>query len=151
MSSSIKKWLHFLFVIIFLVLLTLSLVIGSLESNRVQEASARLVVSQVSVCTMEGKSVSKQDDPSLYIIPNGMERIFICGWLQTSYPFDITIYLYRRGVDRAFYAETSRKLLQTGPFIIDLIATDDLKGGEYRADLHIMKEVRSSVPFIVEK
>jgi len=121
------------------------------EVDRVSKAAEWATVSKVSVCTKDGKSVTKLDEPSLYIVPKGMERIYICGSLQTSSPFLITIYLYRSGTDRAFYGETSRKLLPAGPFIFDLISTEDLKGGEYQADLSIVKEVRASVRFRVEK
>ncbi len=80
-----------------------------------------------------------------------MERIDICGSLQTPLEFIITIYLYKSGANRAFYVNTAGKFLPTGPFIIDIISTQDLKGGEYYAELFIMKEVRGTVRFLVEK
>ncbi len=108
-------------------------------------------ISQPSVCSIDGKSVKKQDESSLFIVPKDMKRIYICGYLETPNSDLITIYLYKSGSDRAFYVETSGTLLQTGPFIIELISTDDLKGGEYRADLSVVKEIRATVQFLYQK
>lgn len=147
----LRKWWRFILIIIILVLARLYVSMKNQDIDRVSKAAESATVSQVSVCTKDGKSVIKREDSSLFIVPKSMERIYICGSLHTSSPFLITIYLYRSGADRAFYIETSRKLLPTGPFIIDLISTEDLKGGEYKVDLSIVKEVRGTVRFLIEK
>lgn len=77
-----------------------------------------------------------------------MERIYICGTLDISIPDVITIYLFQN--DDAF--TSTGAMLEKGPFIMDVISTDALKGGQYRADLYIVREKSAaSVDFIVEK
>lgn len=146
-----RKWWHFILIIMLLVLARYFMSVESHESDRVREASEQLEVSQANVCTMDGKNVTKRDTSSLFVVTKEMKRVYICGYLKSSHPFSLTVYLYKNGGDRAFYSETSPIFLQTGTFIFDLISTDALKGGEYRAELSIMKEVRATVGFIVEK
>lgn len=143
------------FIIIILVIVRGIISISDSEQKQLMDYSAYISslkkISQPSVCSMDGKSVKKQDESSLFIVPKDMKRIYICGYLETPNSDLITIYLYKSGSDRAFYSETSRTLLQTGPFIIDLISTDDLKGGEYRADLSVVKELRATIQFLYQK
>lgn len=108
-------------------------------------------ISQPSVCTMDGTSVKKQDASSLFIIPKDMGRVYICGNFDTPIPELLTVHLYKSGADRAFYSTTSLKALKTGPFIFDIISTDHLKPGEYRADIHVIRDKPAAVVhFIIQ-
>lgn len=122
---------------------------GRQELARIREAQEQATISQVSICTKDGRSLSKQEGSSMYIIPVDMERIFICGSLEISDPDLITIHLFKNG--EAAFTSTSA-VLEKGPFIMDVISTDPLSASVYRADIHIVREKpAASVSFVVVK
>ena len=117
------------------------------DLNRIREAQEQATISEVRVCTKDGISLPKQENSSLYVVPTNMERIYICGLLEISIPDVITIYLFQNG--NAFTSTSA--MFKKGPFIMDVISTAALKGGEYRADIFIVREKpAASVRFLVE-
>lgn len=151
-----KRWYFIVIVIIILAFSSFpisiyvknSIKIQRQELEKIREAEEQATVSEVYVCTKDGISLPKQENTSLYVVPKDMERIYICGTLEISIPSIITIYLFKN--DDAF--TSAGAMLEKGPFIMDVISTAALKGGEYRADLYIVREKSAaSVDFIVEK
>lgn len=118
------------------------------EIARKRESEEQASVSQVHVCTRDGKSLSKQEGSSIYVVPTDMERIYICGSLDISIPDLITIYLSQNG--EVFTSKGA--VLKNGPFIVEVVSTDALKGGIYRADMYIVRDkIAASVYFTLVK
>lgn len=146
-----RKWWHYILIIIILVIARYYISMEKQEGDRVSEAAEQATVSQVSVCTMDGKSLPKQDGTSLFIVPTDMEKIYICGSLQISTPYPIAIDLYKSGTDSFFYATQSPNFLQ-GSFVIEVISKGRLEPGEYRSDLFVVREKpAASVRFLIKR
>jgi hypothetical protein len=147
-----KKWWYYLLIILFVGSIWLYIQSNKQTTRRIRVAAELATVSDVSICTADGKSVLKRDDSSLFIVPNDMKRLYICGSLQITVPHPTAIYLYKRDDDRAFYSKGSPELLKPGPFIIDVISIEKLDPGEYRANFYILREKpAASIRFLIEK
>jgi len=92
-------------------------------------------------------SISNQ----VFLVPADMKKIYIFGIIQAPFPIRITAYLYKNGAEKAFYSEPSQDVLKTGPFVFDLISTDKIEPGYYRADLYEGRVKLVSIYFNIER
>lgn len=150
MKFKVRKWWQYILILILLGLLYFSMSIKNQDFDRTREAVEQATVSQLSVCTGDGKSLLKQENTSLYVVPRDIKRIYICGLLQSTTSLHLGIYLSKSGANKPF--TSSGSMLKPGPFVMDLISTSALKGGEYRADIYIVREKSAaSIGFYVVK
>jgi len=147
MRLRMRKWWQYILIIILLGLLWFRMSIKNQEFDRTREAIEQATVSQLSVCTGDGKSLIKQENTSLYVVPRDLKKIYICGLLQSSTSLHLGIYLSKSGADKPF--TSSGSMLKPGPFVMDLISTSALNGGEYRADIYIFEfRQNRKIPYI---
>jgi hypothetical protein len=112
--------------------------------------------SQLSVCTKDGESVMKTnnvDGSPLFYVSAEMERIYICGSVETPRAIFLSIGLYAINgeEENQLYSKTSTKPLPSGQFIFDLRSTEKLELGKYRVRLRVGRIDHGDIRFLMEK
>ena len=151
-----KKWHYIVFSIIWLLGMLLGLYVYFDLMKYDYEVREVVKFSQLFVCTKDGEPVRNTSDVEvsrLFQVPGEMERIYICGSVETprAILLSIDLKVIENGDEQVIFHKVLPEPLRTGSFVFDLIATDRLNSGQYLAKLTIGRIEKEGVRFRIEK
>jgi hypothetical protein len=139
-------------------ILTIFILLSGYLCLRYYEFQVREVVafSQLSVCTKDGVSLRQTSNPEgtpLFHVPKEINQLYICGTVETPFRIILGMNLFKvnDGEENVVHHIILSRSIPSGPFVYDVISTEKLDAGEYRAELSIGRVYKGDVWFSVER